>query len=598
MIATTICQAVGAVGHADLAATARLKRWFGDRRVLLVLDNLEQLADDTTVLGELLTGCPWVTLLVTSREPLHLAGECQYAVPVLTLSDAVELFVARAHAVAPSTVIDLAAATSICERVDCLPLAIELAAARTKVLSVASLRARLDNSLPLLRGGPRDAPRRQRTLTATLDWSFDLLGEDERRLFARLGVFASGCTLPAAEAVSGANLDTMHRLVDRSLVNTDGERYWMLQTMREYAFERLKQAGEADEVRQAHVRWLIDLLEAEGLPQPGRPREGSMIRVAAERENFRDALAWTSEAAMFEAFAYLAAGLGDVWIRLGQMREAKRAIELALQHLGEYVPRLAAQVVSAARSIAWHEGLEVEAATLAERALALWHQVGDPAGIGKEMISIGRAYCIADDLLRARAQYERAAEFAREHELADLLQVALNGLGDIAICEGKLAEGRALCDESLATGPPDSVTGVVALINLAHLECLEGDAAKAERLDTDALNIALRRGDRLTAAWAAVELAWPLAEQGMLEASARLLGAGIEFLEHAGAKRDWMSRASERTTRTILFKQLDAESVKALVGEGRGTSVEAAALYEHQPSPLGPGVPGPGSGAC
>jgi predicted ATPase/DNA-binding SARP family transcriptional activator len=588
LIATTICQAVDGVGHADLAPSARLERWFGDRRVLLVLDNLEQLADDTTILGELLTRCPGVKLLVTSREPLQLAGEYQYAVPVLTLADAVELFVARARALAPSRVIDLSMTTSICERVDCLPLAIELAAARTKVLSLADLRARLDRSLPLLRGGPRNAPRRQQTLTATFDWSFDLLSEEERRLFARLGIFAGGCTLPAAEAVSGANVDTMHGLVDRSLVKTDGERYWMLRTMRDYALERLKQRGEADELRQAHVRWLIDLLEAEGLPQPGRPRGGSMIRVAAERDNFRAALAWTSETAMFEAFACLAAGLGDVWIRLGQIQEAKRAIELALQHEADYVPRLAAQVVSAARSIAWHEGLDVEAATLAKRALALWHEVGDFAGIGKEMISIGRAACITGDLIPARAQYERATGFAREHRLTELLQVALNGLGDIAIHEGKLEEGRALCEESLATAAPGSVTGVVALINLAHVECLEGDPAKAERLGADALDIALRRGDVLTAAWAAIELAWPLAEQGMLEPSARLLGAGIEFLEHTGAKRDWMSRASERTTRTILFEHLDAESVEALVNEGRGTSVETAALYNHQPSPPEP----------
>ena len=243
MIATTICQAVGAVGHADLAPTARLQRWFGDRCVLLVLDNLEQLADDTAVLGELLTRCPQATLLVTSREPLHLAGECQYAVPVLALPDAVELFVARARAIATSTVIDLSVARSICERVDCLPLAIELAAARTKVLSVASCVRDWTKVCRCSRTGPRDAPRRQRTLTATFDWSFDLLSEDERRLFARLGIFAGGCTLPAAEAVSGANLDTMLGLVDRSLVKTNGERYWMLRTMRDYALERLKQAA-------------------------------------------------------------------------------------------------------------------------------------------------------------------------------------------------------------------------------------------------------------------------------------------------------------------------------------------------------------------
>lgn len=225
---------------------------------------------------------------------------------------------------------------------------------------------------------------------------------------------------------------------------------------------------------------------------------------------------------------------------------------------------------------------------LAERSLALWREVGDPAGIGKEIVSVGRAACIAGDLARASAQYGLAVHFAQDNGLTELQQVALNGLGDIAICEGRLEEGRSLCEESLSMAAPGSVTGVVALINIAHVECLEGDPAKAARLAGDALNTALRRGDVLTAAWAAIELARPLAEQGMLQASARLLGAGVEFLERTGAKRDWMTRASERITRTILCDQLDAGTVEALLDDGRGTSVETAAAHVHQPSPLSP----------
>lgn len=293
---TTICRKLGLADQAGVTAVARLKAWLAERELLLVLDNLEQLADGTTVLGELLIGCPGLAFLVTSREPLHVAGERQYDVPVLALAEAVELFATRAQAVAPQLTVPAALAERICARLDCLPLAIELAAARAKVLSPDTLLARLDRSLPLLTGGPRDAPQRQRTLRATIDWSYELLNENERRLFARLAVFAGGCTLPAAEAVCGADLDGLSALVDRSLVRTDGVRYWLLQTIREYALERLEQLGEIDELRRRHHGWFSAALDAEigeldlrKLPPPW-PRS-----LSRERDNINAALVWAVE---------------------------------------------------------------------------------------------------------------------------------------------------------------------------------------------------------------------------------------------------------------------------------------------------------------
>jgi len=196
LIAPTICQAIGLAEQAGPTAVRCLEEWLGERQVLLVLDNLEQLAEGSAVLAKMLGACPGLTLLVTSREPLRLAGEQQYEVPVLAPADAVELFTTRAQAVKPDLQVDPDAATRICERLDCLPLAIELAAARTKALAPSEILARLDRSLPLLTGGPRDAPRRQQTLEATIDWSYKLLSAEEQRLFARLGVFAGGCRWP------------------------------------------------------------------------------------------------------------------------------------------------------------------------------------------------------------------------------------------------------------------------------------------------------------------------------------------------------------------------------------------------------------------
>ena len=300
LIAPTICETLGLVEPPGLAPVALLEHWLGDQTLLLVLDNLEQLGEGAAVLGELLAACPGLTLLVTSREPLHLAGEHQYEVPVLANMEAIELFIARSQAVAPHFEVDPAVAAMICERLDCLPLAIELAAARTKALSPDQILARLDRRLPLLGGGPRDAPQRQRTLQATIDWSYDLLSDEERRLFARLAVFAGGWTLAAAQTVCQTDLDTLQALVDRSLVRSDGERYWMLQTLREYALERLERSGEGNELRRRHHEWFAELLDAEAVQLHGLDLTDIAHRTRSsaheqERDNIKSALAWALE---------------------------------------------------------------------------------------------------------------------------------------------------------------------------------------------------------------------------------------------------------------------------------------------------------------
>ena len=576
LIAATICQTLGLVDQSTTTPQRRLEKSLKDRKSLLLLDNLEQLVDGARSLGELLASCPRLTLFVTSREPLHLAGEQQYEVPALVHEEAVELFLARARSVAPTRSIEPDEADRICERVDCLPLAIELAAARVKAISPPEILDRLQTVMPVLGAGPRDAPRRQRTLTATIDWSFHLLNPAEQQLFTRLAVFAGGFTLDAAEKVCGADVDTLHSLVDRSLVRAGSDRYWMLQTIRDYALQRLEQAVEEQDVGDAHARWLVELLADEGLPQPGRPNERSMVRVASERENFRSALEWASRNGNVAIVATLASSLAEVWVRVGQLQEAKRWIALALEHEHESRGRLAAQVLSAARAIAWHEGDYAQTTTLVERALALWLEVGDPVGIGKEMISKGRAAAMTGDWVRARADLQEAARFAREHGLTETLQVALNDLGDVAIHEGQLAEGRSLCEESLAIPAPGSTTRVIALINLAHIANLEGRDAEATLLAHEALGAALARGDILTGSWAAVEAAWPLARQGDLRQSAHLLASATRFLERTGAKKDWMIADCEAAVNRMLQAQLEPQTVRTLFTEGRGMSLEEA----------------------
>ena len=309
LIVPTICHALGLDEQPGLTPDRQLRGLLRERELLLVLDNLERLTEGTLVLGEVLASCQGLRMIATSREPLQLAAEQLYEVPVLEPSDAIELFTSRAVAVASRLTVDPEIAGQICERLDRLPLALELAAARTKMLAPAEILARLEHRLPALASGPRDAPRRQQTLEATIDWSHQLLNGKEQRLFARLAVFAGGCTLTAAEAVCDARLDTLEALIDRSLLRTDGSRYWMFQTIREYALDRLEQSGEADALRRRHHRWFSDLLDAEALDVRDL-YSGSIwlkmqsVGVGSERENIKSAVAWA-----------LQQGLGHGWTR-------------------------------------------------------------------------------------------------------------------------------------------------------------------------------------------------------------------------------------------------------------------------------------------
>jgi predicted ATPase/DNA-binding SARP family transcriptional activator len=444
LIAPTICQTLGLAEQPDLTPAQRLDGYLRDRELLFVLDNLEQLTTGVGVLGELLAGCPGVRMLVTSREPLHLAGEQQYEVPVLEPEDAVELFTTRGKAVKPSIDIDPELARSICERVDYLALAIELAAARTKALAPGEILTRLDTRLPLLTGGPRDAPRRQQTLKATIDWSYELLDDDQRRLFARLAVFTGGCALAAAEAVCGAELDTLHALVDRSLLRTDGQRYWMLPTLREYALQRLEQTGEVEDLRRLHARWFVELIHSEGLDAHAPFTPPLLNRVRAERESFRSALEWAAQSGDHEAVARLAYPLTFYWwSSQGQLQEAQRWVGMALEHLAEYPAWLRVGVLQAATNLASWRGEQQQALALSEQALAILPQVGDPQFVCDVMMSNGILAIQRGDLDHGRATIEDVARLAREHDLPDLSSALVN-LGDIATQQGRLDDGRAL----------------------------------------------------------------------------------------------------------------------------------------------------------
>jgi predicted ATPase len=308
LVLDAIAQTLGAKG--DVA------EHIADRELLLLLDNFEQVTEAAPELASLVEACQNLRLLVTSRELLQVRGEVSYSVDSLAESEATDLFCARSSLAPDGTIAEL------CRRLDGLPLAIELAAARTVALSPQEILERLSERLDLLRGG-RDAVPRHRTLRATIEWSHELLGVDEQRAFARLAVFSGGCTLEAAEAVTKAGLDTLQSLVEKSLLRHAGERFWTFETIREFAGERLDADGERAEVAWRHAAWLAELVEQLELPvRHGEPEATS--RLSAEIDNLRAGLEWLAgNGHVGEAFRVLD-GLWYFWVAKGFATEGLR----------------------------------------------------------------------------------------------------------------------------------------------------------------------------------------------------------------------------------------------------------------------------------
>jgi predicted ATPase/class 3 adenylate cyclase len=312
-----------------------------ERHFLLVLDNFEQVLPVSARVGNLAVQLPHVKLLVTSREPLHVAAEYEYPVVPLSEREAVTLFIERATAAKPDFT-DGGAVTEICRRLDCLPLALELAAPLVKALSAAELLKRLEKRLPILTGGPRDAPERQQTLRATIAWSHELLTSDEQRAFARLAVFAGGCTLEAAEEVCEASFDTVAALIDKNLLRREGDRYQMLETIGEYALERLEESGELDELKRRHAEYYLEQARAvERLIRSPRAA-GALDELERDHGNLSVALEWlsagTSDRPLRLAVWGLAArlhGFGDQALDRQDASEAARlyreSLEIGLQ---------------------------------------------------------------------------------------------------------------------------------------------------------------------------------------------------------------------------------------------------------------------------
>jgi predicted ATPase len=622
LVIPTIAQTLGVIETGDQPIQERLHHYLHEKRLLLLLDNFEQVVDAARLVAELLTGCPQLMILATSRAPLHLSGEREFAVPPLALPpqeprtknqelgianqntvhgsrfsvlssveeftqyESVRLFIERAQAVkADFTVTNQSApaVAEICHRLDGLPLAIVLAAARVKLFSPQALLARLEHRLQVLTGGARDLPARQQTLRNAIAWSYDLLDQSAQTLFARLAVFVGGCTPAAAVAVCNASgdlpldmLDGLALLVDNSLLQReegiDGEpRFVMLETIREYALERLEASGEAEAVLQQHANYYLAVAQAAELRLYGADQLTWLERLETEHDNLRAVLMWSQMAEeRAEVGVRLTEALWWFWFVRGHLREGRAWLEqvLARSHIST-AARATALLGAGWLAIEHHDSMRAvtlleeslalhrelgdrrgvawslsflgratsgeQAITLHEESLALHRQLGDRRGLAWSLIGLGREAWLQHEPMRAAALFEEGLTLHRE--LGDMRNIAWS-LWFLGVVTTEPERAVALLEESLVLhrklGDQQGITS--ALNRLGWLAHNQRDDGRAGMLFTEVLALTREWGDKR-------EIAWSLNAMGEL---ARFRGddaaARVYYDESLALRREFLDK--------------------------------------------------------
>jgi predicted ATPase len=477
-----------------LGSTNGLAEHISDQAMLCLFDNFEQVVGAAPELGELVSACPNLRLLVTSRERLRVAGEQTYPVPPLAASDGEALFTTRARAVDPAFT-PSEAVRELCLRLDELPLALELAAARTALFSPEQLLAKLSQRLDLLKG-ERDADPRQQTLRATIEWSFELLPADEQVLFARLAGFSGGCTYEAAEEIAGADADTLQSLLDKSLLRKRGSplghRYWMLETIREYAAEKLEASGDADRLARRHLAYYVAL--AMDVDERGMVGGYDVRRIDEERENFRRALD-TALALEPEQALDLAGRLGLYWNRRGQWREGRKRLAAALAATPGTQGLTRIRALSEAGNLAvWQQDLDA-AEQLAREALALAREHGDRGGTAYALNLLGMVADSRDDDSAAIERYEESlAEYEAVGDDAGRL-LPLQNLASNALHRKDYQRAISLLREKIAvTGDRDTYSLALGVGLLGFALAGNGENQEARQSFEESLEMCRAHG--------------------------------------------------------------------------------------------------------
>jgi len=574
LVAATAAQTLGIKESASRSLLDHLKDYLYEKQLLLLLDNFEQVAEAAPLVGELLAVAPGLKVLATSRMPLHLSGEREYAVPPLGLPpqeprtpstrrfpsssrgragknqepssaagatvlgsqfsvlftpaeltqyEAVRLFIERAQAVKADFALtneNVPAVAEICHWLDGLPLAIELAATRTKLFAPESLLKRLEKRLPLLTGGARDLPARQQTLRNAIEWSYQLLDVAEQTLFRRLAVFVGGCTLEAVEVVSNAAgnlgldvLDGLTALVDQSLLRQgdglDGEpRFAMLETIREYALEQLQQSGELDVIRRCHASFFLTLAQAAEPHLRSTEQQVWLARLDQEHNNLRAALTWSQAAGDIGLELQLVGALWQFWNQYGYWIEGRSWLERVLARSQGVPAAVRAKILVRAGTLAWRQGDYERATALFDESLTLYRKLDDQQGISVTLYSLGLVAAEQSDYERAQAFTEESLALCRRLGHRTGIARSISHLGDIVFAQGQYERAGALFEESLALfrqlghGP-----GIAhALHSLGAVAWYQDKLEQAVVLLEESLALFRRLANKEGTAWALIHL--------------------------------------------------------------------------------------------
>jgi predicted ATPase/Tfp pilus assembly protein PilF len=644
LVLPTIAQVWGVTEEPGQPLLATLVEYLRGRQMLLLVDNFEQVIDAAPLLAELLAAAPSLTLMVTSRAALRVYGEQEFPVPPLELPDperlpplrlldrneAIALFVARAQQVKPDfqlMVQNARAVAEICQRLDGLPLAIELAAARIKILSPPIILARLDDRLGLLLGGARERNLRQQTLRDAIAWSYDLLDAGEQALFARMGVFTGGCTLEAVEVVCGSwelgvghwdhslptpysllptpILDGLASLIDNSLLRRietgDGtSRYTMLETIREYALERLTLRNEVELARQRHAAYFLQLVEQAEPELTGAEQSQWLARLERDDDNLRTGLAWAIDKNLIDIATRMAAALWRSWYTLGRLAEGRRWLEqvqaliASIAEIGDssepdsppsnrpqqlvMAPDTHAKLLTGAGGIAWAQGAFAQAHDYYEAALSLFRELDDQPGIVQTLNNQGMVALHQGDSASAAMLFSQSLALFRALGHTWGLANTLGNLGMVAQLQGDIAQAREIYAESLALRRElgDKRGIAIALNNLGEVALRQGNAKHARDFYIESLALSNELGDKDGVAYSLEGLADVAAAHAQTARAVRLLGAAEMLRETFGLPVAPFDRARRAASLARLQGRCDDETWASSWAIGRAFTLDQA----------------------
>jgi predicted ATPase/DNA-binding CsgD family transcriptional regulator len=611
-VPNAIAEVLGVVENREESLANTLKRVLQNRHCLLVLDNFEHVLESAPLASELLQACSGLTILVTSREILHLYGEQEYTVPPLNLpnsnlpqslealsqNEAIQLFTQRAKAVSRRFELsegNISTVAQICTRLDGLPLAIELAAARCKFLRPDALLSRLNNRLGTLTGGARDLPKRQQTIRDTIAWSYDLLDHAEKLLFSRLSVFRGGRSLESCEAVcsEGITLDVfdgLASLIDKNLLvsreDSLGEpRFWMLETIHEYALECLEISDEAETIRKRHAEYFTQFAEKANLELQGAQQQKWLQRFEIEHDNLRMALGWTLNGGDAPLGVRLACAVDVFFDWRGHQLEGDHWIQHAMEYIEDVSPEMQLELLLNLGHTHWYRLDFLIARKVLEQALRIANELGGKHHKGQVLTRMAVAVQGRPEELMAELPLDEAIQFCRDavaiwRELGDQnkLAFALNILGNLEMMRGDSASARISYEECIDIARKISNTRrvYVNLFNLARVERMQEEHEKATSLAQEALRLTRKIKDKYYMASMLFRIADPIGEA---KHSTRLLAASETTLSALGAIRQPVSVSHFHESLASARENLSEEAFQQAWKEGSSMSLDVAVAY-------------------